>query len=146
MPKSKYDTHVKPKLHDIESWAREGVTDKKIAENIGVSYSTFREYVKKYPALSASLKRGKNVIDQKVENALLKRALGYDHEEVKEVYEGNNLVKRTVTKKHTPADVGALIFWLKNRMPDTWKNDYHKVKHDEEVLKIRQKESEMKEW
>lgn len=65
----------------IEGWARDGLTDKQISQNVGVAYSTFRDWVKKFPALSASLKKGKEVVDRQVENALLKRALGYDYTE-----------------------------------------------------------------
>lgn len=65
----------------IEGWARDGLTDKQIAQNIGVAYSTFRVWVKKFPALSAALKKGKEVVDRQVENALLKRALGYEFTE-----------------------------------------------------------------
>lgn len=79
--KNKYHTHVEPRLTEVEGWARDGLIDKQIAHNLGVAYSTFREYVKKYPALSASLKKGKEVIDYEVENALLKRALGYKYDE-----------------------------------------------------------------
>lgn len=49
MAKSKYDTHVEPRLIEVEGWARDGLTDKQIAKNLGIAYSTFREYVKSYP-------------------------------------------------------------------------------------------------
>ncbi len=143
---SKYETHVRYRLNEVEKWAKAGVADKQIAKNLGVAYSTFRDYVKKHSELSASLSKGKQEIDEKVENALLKRALGYEYDEVKEIYEGDQLTKRQVITKHVPADVGAMIFWLKNRRPQEWKSDYHKVKHDEKVLEMREKEMEAKAW
>lgn len=81
--KNKYHTHVEPRLIEIEGWARDGLIDEQIAKNLGVAYSTFRTYVSKFPALSAALKKGKAVIDREVENALLKRALGYEYTEKK---------------------------------------------------------------
>ena len=57
------------------------LTDEQIAKNLGIAYSTLREYREKYSALSAALKRGKEVVDREVENALLKRALGYNYVE-----------------------------------------------------------------
>lgn len=143
---SKYETHVKGRLSEIEGWAKAGVADKQIAKNLGIAYSTFRDYLKKYPELAAILSRGKREVDEKVENSLLQRALGYTYDEVKETYEGNCLTKRQVVTKHVPADVGAMIFWLKNRRPQDWKSDYHKVKHDEKVLDLREKEMEAKAW
>lgn len=136
--KSKYQTHVEPKLFEIECWARDGLIDEQIARNLGVAYSTFREYVKKFPALSAALKKGKEVVDYEVENALLKRALGYRYDEVtKELAEKLNeetgkyemvlIETKRVTKEVQP-DVTAQIFWLKNRRPDKWR-DKQDIEH-----------------
>ena len=109
-------------LLKIEGWARDGLTDKQIAENIGVAYSTFRDWIKRFPALSAPLKRGKEVIDRQVENALLKRALGYEYvETTKELTDLGLTVTKQVTKQVAP-DTTAQIFWLKNRKPKEWRD------------------------
>ena len=135
MAKSKWETHVKDKLILVEAWARNGLTDEQISKNLGIAYSTFREYVKKYSALSAALKRGKEIVDVEVENALLKRALGYKYDEVtKELIEdketgiSESKVTKVVTKEVIP-DTTAQIFWLKNRKPEEWR-DKKEVKHD----------------
>ena len=60
----------------IQSLARNGLSDEKIAHNMGIAYSTLKIWKDKYPSLFESLKRGKEVIDVEVEYALLKRALG----------------------------------------------------------------------
>ena len=109
-------------LLKIEGWARDGLTDKQIAENMGVAYSTFRDWIKRFPALSAPLKRGKEVIDRQVENALLKRALGYEYvETTKELTDLGLTVTKQVTKQVAP-DTTAQIFWLKNRKPKEWRD------------------------
>ena len=109
-------------LMKIEGWARDCLTDKQIAENIGVAYSTFRDWIKRFPALSAPLKRGKEVIDRQVENALLKRALGYEYvETTKELTDLGLTVTKQVTKQVAP-DTTAQIFWLKNRKPQEWRD------------------------
>ncbi|GAA0861732.1 transposase [Paraclostridium tenue] len=118
MAKSKYFTHVEPKLTLIEGWARDGLTDEQIAEKIGIHISTLYDYKKKYSEFSESLKRGKEIVDYEVENALLKRALGYEYDEV--IYENGKETKR-VTKQVAP-DTTAQIFWLKNRRPDKWRD------------------------
>lgn len=59
-------------LLQLESWARDGLTDEQIAANIGISRSTLNEWKKKYSDISDTLKRGKEVVDIQVENALLK--------------------------------------------------------------------------
>lgn len=121
MAKGKYADWLTPEgLLKIEGWARDGLTDEQIAQNMGIAYSTFRIWRDKFSAISAVLKKGKEVVDRQVENALLKRALGYEYEEIKEKFEGNVMTERTVTKKEVVPDVTAQIFWLKNRKRETW--------------------------
>lgn len=109
-------------LLKIEGWARDGLTDKQIAENMGVAERTFTDWKKKFSAISAVLKKGKEVIDRQVENALLKRALGYEYvETTKELTDLGLTVTKQVTKQVAP-DTTAQIFWLKNRKPQEWRD------------------------
>jgi len=71
----------------IEGWARQGLTDEQIAKNMGIKKSTFYDWLKKYPDISDSLKRGKAPVDFEVENALLKRAIGFEYEETETIIE-----------------------------------------------------------
>lgn len=120
----------------IEGWARDGLTDEQIYTNMGISYQTFYDWQKRFPEFREALKRGKAPVDQEVENALLKRARGYQYEEtVTEIEEvptgktdsnGRPIMKqvkhiRKVMKTALP-DTTAQIFWLKNRRPDRWRD------------------------
>lgn len=80
----------------LKGWARDGLTDEQIARNMGISPSTLYEWEKKYPEILEALKKGKEIVDYEVENALLLKALS--------------------------GDVTAQIFWLKNRRPKNWKD------------------------
>lgn len=123
MAKGKYEYWLTPEgLLKIEGWARDGLTDEQIASNIGIGYSTLQTWKGKYQDIQDTLKRGKDVVDLQVENALLKRALGYEYEEVKKKFEGGVMTERTVTKKEVIPDTTAQIFWLKNRKPDKWRD------------------------
>ena len=123
MAKGKYEYWLTPEgLLKIEGWARDGLTDEQISENMGINRRTLTDWKNKYDPISLTLKRGKEVVDRQVENALLRRALGYEYEEVKEKFEGEELTERTVTKKEVVPDVTAQIFWLKNRKPDKWRD------------------------
>lgn len=121
--KTKYDPETFPKL--AEGFAREGLNDEQISSNLGISKDRFYYFQKKYPDFFDAVKRGKAPVDMAVENALLKRALGYEFEETStEVsISGGEAVPNSIkkTKKHIPPDVGAAAFWLKNRRPDRWK-------------------------
>ena len=118
----------------VEGWARDGLTDEQIARNMGVAYSTFRDWIGKFSALSASLKKGKAPVDIEVENALLKRATGYTVKLKKPIKV--KTTKRVTGKgevteerieyadeeQYIPPDTTAQIFWLKNRRPDKWRD------------------------
>lgn len=124
---SKWDD-VSEKLILIEGWARDGLTDEQIAKNLGICKDTFYKYKKEHTDFSDALKRGKEVVDYEVENALLKRALGYTFEEVtKEPIKdpdtgATQLVVTKRVRKEVPADTTAQIFWLKNRKPKVWRD------------------------
>ena len=119
------DGELKDKLILIQGMARDGLTQQQIANNLGISIDTLIENKKKYSEFNDALKKGKEVIDFEVENALLKRALGYEYEE--ETYENGILTKKV--KKQVPPDTTAQIFWLKNRKPNNWKD---RVETDED--------------
>lgn len=126
MATGKYQEWLEPDgLLRLEAWARDGLTEEQIAKNMGVAASTLREWKKKYSAISAALKRGKEVVDIEVENTLLKRALGYDYteERVESGKDGaKKFIKTVQVTKHVSPDTTALIFWLKNRKPKSWRD------------------------
>ena len=81
MAKGKYEYWLTSEgLLLLEGWARDGLTDEQIAHNMGISRSTLNQWKEKYPDISDTLKKGKEVVDRQVENALLKRALGYHYD------------------------------------------------------------------
>lgn len=134
--KSKYISNVKPKLEVIRAWCRDGLIDKEISDKLKVSLSAFNVYKRTYPELKEVLSEGKEEADIKVENSLNKRALGYMQELIKGIkckeinYDpttGKKLSEIEVIRYateyiHVQADVTAIIFWLKNRQPDKWRD------------------------
>ena len=116
MAKGKYEywlTHEG--LIRLEGWARDGLTDEQIAKNMGVSVATLYNWKKSYLEILEALKKGKEVVDYEVENALLKRALGYEYIETKTKTESGVITEVTTTTKQVAPDVTAQIFWLKNK-------------------------------
>ena len=92
MARSKYESHVCGRLYEISKWARDGCIDDEIAKRLGVALSTFYVYKKRYSEFSESLKKGKEIADYEVEDALFKRASGYEYEEV--VYKRMELTEK----------------------------------------------------
>lgn len=139
MAKGKYEQWLtKEGLLQLEAWARNGLTDEQIAANIGISRSTLNEWKNRFSDISDTLKRGKEIVDIQVENALLKRALGYTYKETTREAQFNPqteqyemVVTKEVTKEVVP-DTTAQIFWLKNRKPEEWR-DKKDVEHSGSV-------------
>lgn len=97
MAKGKYQRWLEPDgLLLLEGWARDGLTDEQIAHNMGITAKTLYVWKNEYSDICEALKKGKEVVDYQVENALLNKALG--------------------------GDTTAQIFWLKNRRPDKWRD------------------------
>lgn len=103
------DGVLNDKLILTEGWKREGLSDEQIAHNLGIALSTLSDYKNKYPEFSEAIKRGKEVVDFEVENALYRTAM-----------EGN---------------VTAQIFWLKNRKKEQWR-EKQEYNSDEELSKL----------
>lgn len=99
-----------------------GAIDAQLAQLLEISESTLNNWKHEHPEFLESIKRGKEIADVEVVEALRKRAIGYSYEEVKteESDQGN---KRTVTTKAVIPDTTAQIFWLRNRQPDKWSNN-----------------------
>lgn len=129
-------------LLQLEAWARDGLTDEEISKNIGISRSTLSEWKNRFSDISDALKKGKEIVDIHVENSLLKRALGYDYIEVtKELVNGQMVAVKEVTK-HIMPDVTAMIFWLKNRNPEKWR-DVNKINIETPIPIIISGDSEL---
>lgn len=155
------DWHSKEQLEKLQGWARDGLTDEQIAKNIGIRRPTLYAWKKEHPDIADTLKKGKEVVDIEVENALLKKAMGtttkttqykmvkvdsdvlkakrvkymnaykLDHpDKTKEeiviaaalaipTYERIPIVE---TVQEVAPDTSAIIFWLKNRLPEKYRD------------------------
>lgn len=121
MAKKKYNNNF-PIL--AKGFARQGLSDKQIAYNLGICKDTYYKYIKDFPDFSEAIKKGKEVIDFEVENALFKRAVGFEFEETQTEYIGTGKKAKLKSvkkiKKFFPPDTGAIIFWLINRQKTIW--------------------------
>ena len=142
--------NLNDKLLQVEAWTRDGLTDKQVANNLGISETVFYEYKEKYPEFAKSLKKGKEVVDIEVENALYKKAMGYNASikkafKIKEtIYENGKKIKETEKieyaeeEMHIPADTTAQIFWLKNRRKDRWRDKVEYETNSDDLAKVKE--------
>lgn len=125
----------------IEGLARDGYTNQDIALRLGIDPSVLYNAKRTRPEINAAINRGKQVVDYKVENALLKSALGYKTKETKvtTIMRYGKVVEEqteTLEKEVAPNSISCQV-WLYNRCPDKWKRNRDKVLEDEEEATIQ---------
>ncbi|MHC1749461.1 MAG: hypothetical protein AB9856_14410 [Cellulosilyticaceae bacterium] len=159
------EERVMNNIKTIEEWALQGMSQKEMAECLGIGESTFRKIKGQNVALLAVLKQCANTRKKvgeeqvkSVEHSLFERAKGYEYTEevaikVKEEYYNSDgkkcskehikIVERVV---HVPADIGAAKFFLSNRSKKMWQDNPHKVENDKENLKLKKEELKKGGW
>lgn len=106
----------------IAGWRRQGISLTDIAtEYIGISKTGFWGWYKESEDLRKACAVSLDIANSDVENALLRRATGYDYwEEIWDLVEGELILTRKL-KKHIPPDTKAILSWLYNRLPNRWR-------------------------
>lgn len=166
--KSKYETHVKPRLPEIMEMCRT-MTETQIAESLGIGASTFQYYKTEFPELVDCLKKGRQNLVSELRSALIKKAKGYDYTETKvvtedvkwptELYEAlldagfsvkeieqARIVRTEVYKKQAAPDVAALNLALKNYDSENWANDPQSLELKKRELELKEKQIEANNW
>ena len=141
---SKYQTHVQPHLAQIKKWAEQGATEKQIAKQLGIAYSSFCEYKIKYSELSEILKeKDMKPLIEELRSALVRRAIGFEYKEKKEyIREDPETGKRVkyieVTTKQSLPDTTA-IFGALNIYDENYVRDRANHELRKEDLELRKK-------
>lgn len=115
-------------LVQIKDWVEQGLFDKQIANNIGITPKTLCEWKNKYETFKTVFNEARGVAVLELVNATFKSAKGYYVNEQMIDANGN---KRLV-KKWIPGNTSAQIFLLKNWIPTKYK-DRHDVNVDGDV-------------
>lgn len=156
-------------LKSLEEWAFAGISQKEMAEMLGMAYSTFRKLKNEIPALSALLKKSADFLKAEkqkeiegVERSLLERCHGYNapvkkHYKVKKPVMGpggkvlmddngkvitEEVLEEVTDEQHVPADVTAIKFYLMNKARKDWQNDPERLAIEKKRLKNDTKRTE----
>jgi len=124
----RYDPNLHPEL--ARALCLAGHTDEESIKYLQISKQTFYNWQNAHPEFRQAVQEGKAPVDDDVESALLKRALGYQDEstEIIGTDDGNGGIKPKQvrkTRRFVPPDTVACIFWLKNRRPDRWLDEQY---------------------
>lgn len=147
--KGAYETKIKPRFSDISEWLKHGATERQIAYNLGVSYSTFNKYKVEKSEFAELLKNGRQSLVLELRGALVKKALGFTYTEIKKYQKTENgqaVAYIEETTKTAPPDVAALNLCLKNYDPDDWANDPQALALKREELELRRQIADKDDW
>ena len=112
----------------IQCWVRDGLTVKQIAARLQVSSDTLYKWRYKNPQLEEAFKKGKELVDYEVENALLKAALGYTKKKTVTYLgnvrkNGNREIGGEEIIEEVGPNVTACLAWLNNRKSKDWQRN-----------------------
>ena len=103
--------------------ARQGYKPGGICKALGITLATYKRWCEIHEDFAAATQESAIFADATVENALYRRAIGYDYVEIKRVKdEHGKVIREEQAKKHVSPDTSAAITWLTNRQRDRWKN------------------------
>lgn len=166
--KNRFDTHVKPYFKEIAEWCST-MTERQIAQKLGIAYSTWNQYKVDYPELTELLKESRTDLVTELRSALIKKAKGYDYTETKviteqvkwpeELYvllleagfseaqiERSKIVRTETYYRKAAPDVAAINLALKNYDKENWANDPQMIKLREKELELRERQIENNEF
>lgn len=115
-----------------------GFTNEELARVFDVSTKTVNQWMWQKPEFKKAVRRGRDEYDsENIEQALKKKALGYDYVEkhvtrtkiVGKIPDGADIsvpaIVTTEITKHVQPDPRSIFYWLQNRQPDRWKHTMH---------------------
>ena len=166
--KCKYETHVKPYFPQIKAWLQT-MTEKQIAEKLGVAYSSWNQYKLDYSEFSEFIKKGRHDLVIELKSALIKKAKGFKYKEKKEIYTAISMeedlyamllergfstddltkmrwVRTEITEKQSLPDVAAANLLLKNYDRDNWANDPQALEIRRHELELQERRIDAAEW
>lgn len=115
-------TSYKPEYAEqAEKLCMLGATDMQMADFFDVAESTLHLWKHTHPEFSEAIKVAKDVADKNVERSLYRKAVGYEFESEK-VFCSEGVVTRVPIRELVPPSDTAMIFWLKNRKSQDWRD------------------------
>lgn len=146
--KSKYETYVKARFKELKELVRNGATDKEVIAFLGITSSTFYDYMNKYSEFSELMRENRAKQIQELKDTLYKKAIGFQYTEIVKTTEGGCTKVQEYTKTALPSETAILILlkhWDKNKDGSAkWMNDpaSWELKNKEYQLKKEQMDNE----
>ena len=115
-----------------------GATNEDLADVFEVSRNTIGNWLARYPEFKKAAQDGRDVADADVAQALLQKATGFSHEDVKILLKDGE-AEQIEYNRYFPPDTQAAIFWLRNRRRKQWRERIE-LEHSVTAEKLRELE------
>lgn len=153
---SKYETHIQPKLEEIDKLLNDGASEKQVAASLGVSYASFNNYKNQHKELADLCSKPRTRLVEDLRSALVKRALGYEYEEMESYIKqeidpdtkeptGKKYMHTKIVKKQMPPDTTA-IFGALNIYDNEYVKDKKNYELKQQELELRKQMAEFKQF
>ena len=127
MPSGRPSRYKKEYAEQARKLCLLGYKDTQLADFFEIQESTLNNWKKKHPEFMESLKAGKDLADVEVADTLYNRALGKVKVSEDKISNSGELIK---TERELAPDVTSMIFWLKNRQPELWRDKKEEAPRD----------------
>ncbi len=119
-----------------------GATHEDLAELFGTVVKTIYNWQAAHPEFRQAIKQAKIDLDKKVEMSLYEKTQGtiIKHKKPMVVSDGHaqgSSVVQVANEHVVPPDTTAMIFWLKNRQPDKWRDKQEITLPENTTLEIK---------
>lgn len=139
--KSVYETHIAPRLQDIENWRKVGATVEKICDALGVSETTFYKYLDEKTEFAEAYKKGSFALVMDLRGELARIAFKHTLETKKQyirqdIETGHKTQYTEITTREIDGDIAAINLLLKN-LDENWSNDPQNLALRKQELELR---------
>lgn len=146
-----YETRIKPYLKDIAQWTKAGATVAEVAGALGIGASTLSRYKAANKELNAAFSHGRSQVVINIKAALLKRALGFHYEEIRESRKidpktGEEMVSTDTYKKYSVPSESAAAMMLRNIDPEYSDSDQGVREIKAQLVDLKSKVAEARDW
>ena len=118
----KWHDGIPDQIRRLVGRSKSGLTDKEVAEHLGVDIRTVHRWKKTHPEFQKALIETKATLDSRVELSLYRVAIGYRYTEVEVTLEDGKVTKRIEREREVPPNVAAIRLWLTNRDGANWRD------------------------
>jgi len=97
-----------------------GATNEDLAGLFEVCLATIGNWLARHPEFKQAVQAGRDVVDADVAHALLHKAKGFTHTDVK-ILQIEGEARPVEYNRYFPPDTQAAMFWLRNRRRKQWR-------------------------